>query len=284
MLILSIHSPPYRCVQWEVFFLAEIASKIGSSRNKKIYLTLHGGRLPEFFINKENRFQKLFGRATIIFSPSKFIQKFFQEKKFTIKYLYNSIDLEVFSFSSTKRKPFSILWVRGFQSIYNPHIAIYVMEQILKVHPTASLTMIGPDLGLKEDCERLIEEKQLSNSIKILGSVKNNELPKYLQSHEVFINTTSYESFGVALLEAAACGIPIVSSSVGEIPLLWEDRKNILLVQPVEPDYFVEKIFQIFESNTLSNSLSINARKKAEQYDWKITRQKWLEVFNAPIE
>ena len=71
----------------------------------------------------------------------------------------------------------------------------------------------------------------LSNNIKILGPISNKKLSYYYQRHNVFINTTSYESFGTALIEAASCGIPIVSTNVGEIPLNWTNEKDILLVE-----------------------------------------------------
>ena len=88
-----------------------------------------------------------------------------------------------------------------------------------------------------------------------------------LKTHEIYINTTSYESFGNALIEAASCGIPIVSTSVGEIPYSWEHEKNIILVNSFDEKIFSSKIKMLLANNELKTDLSINARKKSEQYD-----------------
>jgi SAM-dependent methyltransferase len=83
-----------------------------------------------------------------------------------------------------------------------------------KNFPQISLTMIGPDKGILNEILLMIKELGLESNIKIIGPISNQELFKYYQSHSVYLNTTSYESFGVALVEAAACGIPIVSTNV----------------------------------------------------------------------
>ena len=108
-----------------------------------------------------------------------------------------------------------------------------------------------------------------------VGGVPNNELSNYFHDHDVFLNTTYYESFGMAVMEAAASGIPIVSTSVGEIPFLWKNKEQILLAEEITPESFVLEIKKIFKSNELSQFLSKNARKNAERYDWGIIRKKW---------
>ena len=109
--------------------------------------------------------------------------------------------------------------------------------------------------------------------------IPNDQLPTYLNSHDVFLNTTNYESFGMAVLEAAACGIPIVSTSVGELPLLWEDEKEILLTKAITAEAFSHPVSRLLDDSKLAQQLSQNARKKSEQFDWEVIKLKWLELF-----
>ena len=143
----------------------------------------------------------------------------------------NSIDLEKFPFKRDTVKKHSLLWVRAFTNIYNPEIPVRILHELRKLFPDVYLTMVGPDKGTLREVEALINRLDLEDHINITGPIPNEELRKYYQSHSVYLNTTSFESFGVAVLEAASCGMPIVSNSVGEIPLIWEDGKNILLVE-----------------------------------------------------
>ncbi|MBE0653253.1 MAG: glycosyltransferase family 4 protein [Bacteroidales bacterium] len=108
----------------------------------------------------------------------------------------------------------------------------------------------------------------------------NDKLYSYYHSHDVFLNTTSYESFGVAVLEAASCGIPVVTTNVGEIPFLWRHGQEILMAENLIPSKFADEIFKIFSDPSLADILSKNARKKAEEFDWELIRDKWLRLFS----
>ena len=94
----------------------------------------------------------------------------------------------------------------------------------------------------------------------------------------MYLNTTSYESFGVALLEAAACGLPIVSTSVGEIPLIWSHGKDILLSKNIVASELAEQISVLFEQTELYNTIQLNAFKKSHTFSWNNVSRKWNEL------
>jgi len=263
------------------FRIAEISSFIAWLRHKKIILTLRGGALPEFYEKHPIRMRKVMANATRKLTPSKFLVDFFRKRDLFIEYLPNSIELSCFPYNRSSIIPHSILWVRAFAEIYNPDIPVKVLSIVREKFPDATLSMIGPDKGLRGTVEKLIKKLKLHEAVEIVGPVQNKNLYKYYQSHEVFLNTTNYESFGKAVMEAASCGIPIVSSLVGEIPFIYEHSKSILTVQSNSPSSYVPEVIKLFESPMLANELSRNARKVAESYDWSFARQKWVEVFSA---
>lgn len=260
------------------FKIAEFASKLASFRNKELLLTLHGGKLIEFDENQNKRIKKVFDRATLIQTPSLFLQTHFIKRGFTVAYLPNSISLNNFPYNRSIIKPYSLLWVRGFTSIYNPKIAIEILHQLKKKYPQCTLTMVGPDKGLLQQTINLAETLQVRNSLTITGPIANENLYTYYQSHHVFLNTTSYESFGVAVIEAAACGIPIVSSNVGELPFIWTNNHNILLVDNYTVSSFYNSTIRLFEDEALCKQLSFNGRINAENFSWEIIKNKWINL------
>ena len=264
----------------QAFRIAETASIICKIRRKKVLLTLHGGKLPEFFNEAPQRLKRVFARADHIQTPSLYLKDFFAKQNISVNYLPNSIDLSRFPYSRENVQPHSLLWVRAFTDIYNPDLAVRVLYEVKRVFPDTRLTMIGPDKGLLSETKYLIAKLGQESSITITGPISNNELYKYYQTHHVFINTTSYESFGVAVLEAAACGVPVISSSVGEIPFLYKDNENILMVDQLEARSFANKVMRIFESENLADKLSHNARAVAEHFDWNIIKQRWVEILS----
>jgi glycosyltransferase involved in cell wall biosynthesis len=260
------------------FWYANLATRIGRWRNKPVILNLHGGKLPEFYTKHPATVSATLHRASLLLSPSLFMADFFNTRGFQVNYLPNTLDIERFEFKKRDLINYSILWVRAFAEIYHPQTAISALAILKAKYPKATLTMVGPDAGLRAVCEKIATEYGLRSSISFSGPVPNEKLPQFYQTHTVFLNTTAYESFGMAILEAAASGLPIVSSSVGEIPLLWEHGKDILLVSDPSPARYAQEISDIFEGEQKTALLAAAARKKAETFDWAFVKPQWLKL------
>lgn len=251
---------------------------------KRIILTLHGGALSNFYLKNEKRIDKVFKRSDIITSPSQMLIEFFKKNHYSIKYVPNSIDFKYFTYNRLNVKPLSILWVRAFDPIYNPILAVEIFNTVQKHYPASTFTMIGPDKGILSLVLQKIKDLNLSESVIIKGSIPNSNLQKYYQSHSIFLNTTSYESFGVAVLEAAACGIPIVSSNVGELPYLWKNNLEMMLVDDLNVDSFFQSISKVFADKDLYDNLSSNAYIKSTYFSWENIKPSWISILNSLYE
>ena len=260
------------------FQYADIVSRIVKLRKMNLIMTLHGGALPEFAQLIPRKVKRVLERADHIQSPSKYLIDFFAGMDIQVQYLPNFIDLEKFPYDRRNVKPYSILWVRAFTSIYNPEIPVLALKELLNNFPKATLTMIGPDKGMQKEIMQLAEKLGVSNIVDFVGPVQNGELYRYYQTHQVFLNTTSYESFGVAVIEAASCGIPIISNAVGEIPYLWSNEVDMLFSERNEVQNYVKKISRVFEQPDLELSLSRNANSTAKQFGWGVIKLKWIEL------
>jgi glycosyltransferase involved in cell wall biosynthesis len=261
------------------FVISEFSSIIAKLKGKKIILTLHGGNLPIFYESNKSRIIRVFSRAHYIQTPSLSIQKFFFSEGIKIKYLPNPIDFKSFPFMRKNVKPKSILWVRAFSEIYNPDLAVETLHELKKNYPEATLTMIGPDKGSLSKIKNKINLLNLNSSVDIKGPVKNSDLYKYFQSHEVYINTTTVESFGVAVVEAASCGIPIVSTAVGELKFLWNHNKNILFADQ-NSNSFKKQIKKLFLSEDLKLKLTVNAKERIKEFDLNEIISEWNKIFS----
>ena len=262
------------------FRIAEVASAITHMRRKKTVLTLHGGKLPVYYEEFPMRVRKVLNRAEHVQTPSLYMKEFFSKQGIKMHYIPNSINLQQFPYGRNNMKSHSLLWVRAFDKIYNPDLAVKALSEVKKTIHDATLTMVGPDKGLLGQTKALVAKLDLNSSVRFTGPIQNTELYSYYQTHEVFLNTTSYESFGVAVLEAAACGIPVVSTAVGEIPYLWKNEENMLIVDTMKPEDFSVAIIRLFKSQELSEKISIKAREKAEDFDWEKIRHNWIILFS----
>lgn len=262
------------------FIISEIAVFFGFLLGKKNILTLRGGNLIEFTKSNNLRFRNLVKKADYIQTTSLYLKRYYETNGVKIHYLPNSIKLNNFPFTSSDFKEYSLLWVRAFDSTYNPDIPVRILNELLKIYPNTSLTMIGPDKGELPKVKKIINKLELNDKINITGPVPNNELYKYFHKSQIFLNTTSFESFGVCLIEAASCGIPIVSNTVGEIDVLWEDNLNIMKVYDNNINQYVSKIVELIEDKELYNDIMLNAKKMSESFSWERIKPKWLHLFN----
>lgn len=263
------------------FIYVDIAGKIAKLRSKKIVMSLRGGKLAEKLYNEPERVRKVLYRANVLQSPSLFLINAFKKSGINVSHMPNFIALDTFPFQRDEITPHSLLWVRGFNAGYRPELAVHTLQHLKTDFPDATLTMIGPDKGTLEQTKKLIKELGLDNDIVLVGKIDNNELYRYYQTHSIFLNTTTYESFGVAVLEAASCGIPIISTKVGELPNMWEENIEILMINNADPKDMAAKASEIFTSDTFAHKLSENAHKKALTYDWKNIYPKWIDLIDS---
>lgn len=272
-----IHIDVYSTPNSHIYQL--LTSYIANKRRKKIILNLHGGGLWELYSKNPNKVTILFARANKIVTPSRFLQRMFNDNGFGISYLPNNIDLINFPFVSGRNDEHKLLWIRAFEENYHPELAVKTLFYVKKTYKDAKLTMIGPDKGYLFKIKSLINQLGLNDSVNILGKISNNELYKFHHSHQVFLNTTRYESFGVAVLEAAACGIPIVSTNVGEIPYLWTNNENILLINNFDGEQMAKTVIKILADKYLAEKITNKAFEKAQLFNKEIIKCQWIQLF-----
>ena len=197
-----------------------------------------------------------------------------------MKYIPNFIELKKYPFKLREPVQTRILWVRAFHKIYNPVMAIDVVGKLNA--SVTQLSMVGVDIdGTRSQVEKRIAELKLSSQVKLTGRLLKEEWIELSKDFDIFINTTTIDNMPVSVIEAMALGLPVVSTSVGGIPYLMEDKKNGILVASNDVDAMANAILGLIESPDYAKSLSLNARKMVEDFDWDIVRLKWFEVLDS---
>jgi len=270
--------PAFIWAEWCVLFLKFL--------NKRLVLTLHGGNLPEFAEIHPRRLRRVLGSAEKVVSPSSYLQKALRDFRDDIQVIPNPIDIESHPYRFRRSIEPKLIWVRSFHEIYNPSLAVKLLNQLIKKFPNIHLTMAGPDKGdgSFQGTVELAKSMGILNCIEFVGGVAKSEVPKYLNKNDIFLNTTNYDNTPLSILEAMACGLPIVTTNVGGIPWLVEDGVDGLLVPPDDPEAMAKAVGRILTEPGLAEKLSANARKKAEGYDWSLIMPMWEKLFSELIE
>ncbi len=139
---------------------------------------------------------------------------------------------------------------------------------VLRDIPNVHLVLIGKGTGRCE-LEKLVSELGLDNNVQFLGELQHTEIPYYLSVADVFALPSLREGLGIAFLEAMACGIPVVGSSVGGIPDIIEDGKNGFLVPPGNYEKLAKTIKLLLENNGIRDKFIKQGLETIEQrFQW----------------
>ena len=240
----------------------------------KIITTLHGtditlvGLEPSFLPLVKFSIEKSDGVTAV--------SRFLKEKTLTnydidkdIKVIPNFVDTELFKPNSdcTFRKNMAskgekiLVHTSNFRPVKRVSDAIKIFDIVQKEIP-AKLILIGdgPD---RSECERLVRQLNLMEKVKFLG--KQDGLVEILTASDIFLIPSQSESFGLAALEAMACGLPVISSSVGGLPELVAHNECGFIAEIGDIERMAkyaidlltnEKKYSIFSQNARSRSVN----------------------------
>ena len=158
----------------------------------------------------------------------------------------------------------------GF-TIKGLHVLIKALALVKTDYPNIELRLAGltgrTDFlgeGYLRYILRLIKKYNLKNNVKWLGALNANQISENLQQASVFINPSFIESYSLVVAEAMTIGTPSVISFAGAMPELAENNKEALFFTPGDYKQCASMIIKLLNNNDLSNSISINAQKRAE--------------------
>ena len=161
-------------------------------------------------------------------------------------------------------------------------MAIHVVADLIKLFPNAEMCMVGPDKdGSMKRCKKLSHALNIRSHIKFKGLLKKEDWIKLSSNYDIFINTTNYDNMPTSVIEIMALGLPIVSTNVGGLKYLHEDGVDALLVDKNDKKNMIDNIKHLINNKSLAYNLSLNGRKKAENFSWPIVSNSWLSVLNS---
>lgn len=121
-------------------------------------------------------------------------------------------------------------------------------------------------------CGRVVDDlsifKPFASQVTVRPSVSFPELVRAYQQADLFVFPSVAEGFGQVLLEALACGLPILSTTNTAAPDLIEDGIQGFVVEPKRPDLLAQRITWAFEHPTQLAEMRLAARRRAEQFTW----------------
>jgi len=154
-----------------------------------------------------------------------------------------------------------IISLRTFEPGYNLETLLRAMVLVLRKYPTVKLIMVGG--GSQEGfLKNLVSRLKIDDSVKFVGLVLNDDLPRYLRLADIYVST-SLSDGGIAssTAEAMACGLPVVITNTGDNREWVKDGENGFLIPVKNPEILAEKIIYLLENEDVCKELGHNGRE-----------------------
>ncbi len=132
--------------------------------------------------------------------------------------------------------------------------------------------------------ESLIQGFGLEGIVKLLGRVPNEELVQLYVSSDLFVCPSPEEAFPSVVLEAMACGKPVIGTKVGGMLEQIVDGWNGFLVEPEDEGALAEKIGYLLDHSEERQRMGLNSRQRAvEEFDWDRVARRYLETYEQVV-
>lgn len=125
--------------------------------------------------------------------------------------------------------------------------------------------------------EELLKIAHLRDRIHFVGRINDDDLASLYNAAKLFLFATFYEGFGFPILEAMACGTPVITSNNSNGPEIVGDAG--ILVNPYNIDDIAEAMIRYLTDEKLYNSLVRKGLRRAEEFSWTDTARQTLEVY-----
>jgi glycosyltransferase involved in cell wall biosynthesis len=261
------------------FVVSDVATLIGRRLGLRIVLLLHGGALPEFLTAHPRWGRRVLRRAQAIVAPSPYLARAIVPYGFAARVIPNVIDLKAYPFRRRRVLAPRLFWMRSFDPTYNPRMALEVLARLRTFHPEATLVMAGQDKGMQRATQVDAAALGLANAVRFPGFLDMAGKTHEGSQADIFISTSHVDNMPVAVVEACAMGIPVVTTAVGGVPDLITNEKTGLLVADGDVERMVSSVLRLLQDPDLADTLSESGRQLAERSDWKVVRGRWEEIF-----
>lgn len=290
-----IREPIYILALWRGFRRTEIAHVLSASYwsfilaalpawfvvrvlGKKIIIHYHSGEASDH-LSRSCIARHVLARADRLIVPSGYLASVFAAHGLTARVIPNMVDASQFRFRTRRPLRPHLVCTRGFHPYYRIDLVLQAFAELQREFPDARLDLVGHGPS-EEEIRGLAKDLRLS-SVNFAGVASRQEVGKYYDAADIFINASSVDNTPVSILEAFASGTPVVSTAADGITYLVEHERTGLLSPPGDVPALAGNLVRLLRDPNLAAQIARTAHEESSRYSWDAVRPLWLEAYAA---
>ena len=174
-----------------------------------------------------------------------------------------------------------MLCVAGADPSKNVETLVDSFSQLpLPTQDAHDLVLVG-DFRRRTDLHERVRDAGIEKQTVFTGVVADDRLIELYQRAALFVFPSRYEGFGLPVLEAMACGCPVVCSIASSLPEVADDAA--ILLDPLDVEGFARAIEQVLEDAELRNDLRQRGLRQAARFTWDRTARETIAVYKRVV-
>ena len=211
--------------------------------------------------------------------PSPFLQAILSRFGIQATVVSNTVDCREFRYRvrDLRRRPLRLIYTRNFEPLYNVGCTLRAFALVQARFPGTSLTLVGSgsqESGLK----RLVADLGLQH-VTFTGRVAPEHIAACYDAADLYVQTPSVDNMPLSILEAFACGLPVVSTDVGGVSTILNGGVHGLLAPDNDAESVAARIIELIEQPDRARRLAAAGHDSCARYEWRRVREAWLAAY-----
>lgn len=257
------------------------AMLIAKLYGKRVVLNYHSGEAEDHLTRWRRTAIPTIRLADEIAVPSEYLVRVFARFELQARAIFNTIETEAFRFR--ERQPLRPLFLsnRNLEAHYGVDRVLRAFAIIQQHLPDARLTVAG-DGSQRRPLAQLARELNLQN-VEFPGQVDHERVFELYDAADIYLNGSEIDNQPLSLLEAFACGLPVVTTNAGGIPDIVTNERTGLMVQRGDYEGMAREAMRLLQDPNLAARIVSQARQECQKYNWETVRTKWLSLYDRLI-
>ncbi len=248
------------------------------TRGSKTLVNYHSGEARDH-LQRFRSAKFVLSRVDKIVVPSGYLVDVLREFGLPASTVPNIVDLSQFRYRERAPLRPHLVCTRGFSAYYSVDVVVRAFAEVKKEYPEAQLDLVGNG-PLEGDVRKLVAEMNFTG-VNFTGVVSRQEIGKYYDQADIFINASWLDNMPLSVIEAFAAGTPVVTTSPECMPYLVQHERTGLLSAVGDEKSLAANVIRLLRDPALAATLAQNAHQESRNYTWEAVREQWLNAYRG---